>query len=556
MKQNFSFLLRDAFDEPVAPSTNIIIPQSIYDASISQYSLNRTDRTGEEQDLVGFELLNQYTLLNTLGHGASATVLLAVDFETGQMYAVKRIMKKILKRGYFALSGGCIDYPLLKEHCVPQKTEDGEKKKVSFIDTARESSNNNPFMVVQVEGSFLTDVQAGTTGPGKKKRGDTRATLPEVVPDYCIENEIAILKRIRHPNIVRLHEVIEEREEDLIYLVMDYAERGPIVKMETGEDGQQRCTPITPVSKVREYSLQIANALLYLHKRKILHRDIKPDNILIDKDGRVKICDFGISYINRHDDEATSLTTRGMKGTPAFLSPEVCSGQLFTTKSDVWSLGVTIYVMLFGVLPFNGHSTAEVMSSIVTRTLEFPTDISCSHPFWQKVLRSLLAKDPTKRMTLEQFLVCDAMTESSLSPSPPTATNTNRIVHNVSLSVTATDDSMDLDIAVVETFRCSPFPPLLEQLPQLNFFDFSRNSGVASPINSGTTVSSNLSRSLMQERSSLRVANNSLQHSQRTLELLETSGFRWVFGRESSSKRRQLEETAIWVSSTAPKGGE
>ena len=59
--------------------------------------------------MVGFEMLNHYTILNTLGHGASATVLLAVDFETGLMYAVKRMMKKILKRGYFALSYGCIE---------------------------------------------------------------------------------------------------------------------------------------------------------------------------------------------------------------------------------------------------------------------------------------------------------------------------------------------------------------------------------------------------------------------------------------------------------------
>ena len=287
MKQDFSFLLLDAFDEPVAPSTNISIPQSICDASISEYFLNRTYRTREEQDLIGFELLNQYTLLTTLGHGASATVLLAIDFETGQMYAVKRMMKKILKRVYFALSD---DSYLVKEHCVPP-IEKIKRNNVVKMPTDQElsDSRSSGVALVRTTGEDVSIVVGGTEGTtvtGIKKRElptDTTYTLPKDKPDYCIENEIAILKRIRHPNIVRLHEVIEEREEDLIYLVMDYVERGPIVKMETGEDGQQRCTPITPVSQVREYSLQIANALLYLHKRKILHRDIKPDNILIDR---------------------------------------------------------------------------------------------------------------------------------------------------------------------------------------------------------------------------------------------------------------------------------
>ena len=262
-----------------------IAPQSISNSSLSEYSLNRTDRTGEEQDLVGFELLNQYIFLKTLGSGATATVLLANDSETEQMYAVKRMMKKILKRGYFALSDGCTDSHCEEEQHLPQVEEGGTETVALMVVPAEVRSNGVAPIAPTGEEVIIVHVPAVTTVPDKKNRGlqeDTISILPKDQPD-CIENEIAILKRVRHPNIVRLHEVIDDHEEDLIYLVMDYAERGPIVKMETGEDGLLRCTPITPVSQVREYSVQIANALLYLHKRMILHRDIKPDNILIDR---------------------------------------------------------------------------------------------------------------------------------------------------------------------------------------------------------------------------------------------------------------------------------
>ena len=289
---------------------------------------------------------------------------------------------------------------------------------------------------------------------------------------------------------------------------------------------------------------------------------------MIDKDGGVKICDFGISYITRrecdHSDvEATTLQARGMKGTPAFLSPEVCSGQPFTAQSDVWALGVTIYVMIFGVLPFNGQSIAEIMSSIITRQLEFPTDGSCTlHPSWQKALRRLLDKDPKERMTLEQFLLCDAMTESSLSPSPPTATNTNRRPRTVEQRnmpritelVTATsgiDDEEDIAAFALlhDTLRNSQGPQSAHSpldLPLHRFASFHPlvSMGSSDPSRrhsstnneSSTSTASDSKSSVIQRRSSIRSGTCSRRHSKIINDLRKASGLKQVA--EPSSGRR------------------
>src|SRR3989449_5473185 len=142
---------------------------------------------------------------------------------------------------------------------------------------------------------------------------------------------------------------------------------------------------------------QVADALAYAHGRGIVHRDVKPDNILIDSTGRVVVTDFGIA--KAAEAAASQLTTEGMVvGTPQYMSPEQATGERTDGRSDVYSLGVVLYQMLAGEPPFNGESAQSILMKQATAT---PVPITrmrsdVSQPL-AAVLDRMLAKDPAER---------------------------------------------------------------------------------------------------------------------------------------------------------------
>eukprot|EP01062_Namystynia_karyoxenos_P036447 TRINITY_DN26550_c0_g2_i1.p1 TRINITY_DN26550_c0_g2~~TRINITY_DN26550_c0_g2_i1.p1 ORF type:complete len:726 (+),score=145.16 TRINITY_DN26550_c0_g2_i1:102-2279(+) len=206
--------------------------------------------------------------------------------------------------------------------------------------------------------------------------------------------EIAIMKKLSHPRVIRLHEVIDDPTADKMYLIMDYVPGGQLLTMEP--DGS--CEPL-PRDKVVRYSRDIASGLRYLHRHHIVHRDIKPANILIDAQDSCVLCDFGVSAFMQKDGDDV---IEGLEGTPYFLSPELCRGEeaVHGIVADVWALGVTIYVMLFGRVCFSGSDQYEIMDAIQNKSLVVPEE---ADGVTVDLFRRILNKDPRRRMTLREL---------------------------------------------------------------------------------------------------------------------------------------------------------
>src|SRR5690606_9401145 len=152
-----------------------------------------------------------------------------------------------------------------------------------------------------------------------------------------------------HPNIVSIYDVGEE-DDNIYYIVMEY------VNGETLKQYIQNHSPI-PVNKAIDIMQQLVSAIKHAHQNNIIHRDIKPQNILIDKKGTVKVTDFGIATALT----STTITqTNSLIGSVHYISPEQARGATATKKSDIYSLGIVLFEMLTGRLPFSGESPVSI----------------------------------------------------------------------------------------------------------------------------------------------------------------------------------------------------
>jgi serine/threonine protein kinase len=204
-----------------------------------------------------------------------------------------------------------------------------------------------------------------------------------------IKNEISIMKRIDHDNVISLHEVIEDQKRNIIYIVMPYMEKGQIINKINNDTYE-----ILPIEKIIKYTKQIISGLRYLHNNKIVHHDIKPENILIDKNDVAHITDFGVSEILSKYNVA-----KNRNGTFHFFSPELflIGSNIIGDYIDIWALGVTIFVMLYGKFPFNGYNFGEIKDSVINKNPEYPdnaTDIE------KEFFDFVFHKDTKKRLNL------------------------------------------------------------------------------------------------------------------------------------------------------------
>jgi serine/threonine protein kinase len=174
------------------------------------------------------------------------------------------------------------------------------------------------------------------------------------------KNEAQAAGRLSHPNIVALYEYGES--DDTAYIAMEYFLSTPLGAL------LQNNRP-NPPAVVISWVSQLLKALEYAHARGVVHRDIKPDNLLIDRDGQLKITDFGIARI-----ESSTLTQAGaMVGAPCYMSPEQFRGEVADCRSDVFAVGVLLHQILAGVCPFLG-SSSEIMQKITHETPPKPSD--------------------------------------------------------------------------------------------------------------------------------------------------------------------------------------
>lgn len=287
-----------------------------------------------------------------------------------------------------------------------------------------------------------------------------RTFFKKIIENDKIKREIAIMKKLHHPHVVKLIEVLDDLKSRKIYLVLEYCSRGEVkwyddsncLKMDA------KGPPILSFQRTREIIRGVVLGLEYLHYQGIIHRDIKPANLLISEDGTVKISDFDVSLastnIMKHCSNNNSLDTQPTlpdnnnnsdiitttssvdelelaktAGTPAFFAPEICLGEeVFTRYNvnrtelfngscislmiDIWALGVTLYCLLFGKLPFVSNHELELFEKIVNDKVMYPSfnelssnnisNVSCEQEYDSCIdlLDRLLEKNPAKRIPI------------------------------------------------------------------------------------------------------------------------------------------------------------
>ena len=224
-----------------------------------------------------------------------------------------------------------------------------------------------------------------------------------------IAREIAVMKKVKHRNVVPLYEVIDDPESEKLYMVMKYVDQGPITKLRP----DNTCDAL-PQERVKEVMAELVSGLSYLHKRGVAHRDIKPDNILVDGAGVPYFVDFGVSAIIDKDNPNVST----VEGTAAFMPPELFDESTLKVNAfvaDVWSLGVSMYLLLYGVTPFRGSHFRDISLSVRNDELGFPATANDVAEHWQHLLRGMLCKDPLHRMSLKAVKKHPALLEDDVT---------------------------------------------------------------------------------------------------------------------------------------------
>ncbi|CAG5867015.1 unnamed protein product [Menidia menidia] len=200
--------------------------------------------------------------------------------------------------------------------------------------------------------------------------------------------EVSVMKILNHPNIVKLFEVIET--EKTLYLVMEYASGGEVFDYLVAHGRMKE-------KEARAKFRQIVSAVEYCHQKRIVHRDLKAENLLLDADMNIKIADFGFS----------NEFTLGSKldtfcGSPPYAAPELFQGKKYDgPEVDVWSLGVILYTLVSGSLPFDGQNLKELRERVLRGKYRIPFYMSTD---CENLLKKLLVLNPGKRGSLKQIM--------------------------------------------------------------------------------------------------------------------------------------------------------
>jgi serine/threonine-protein kinase len=209
--------------------------------------------------------------------------------------------------------------------------------------------------------------------------------------------EVRAAGRLTHPAIVTIHDAFEEPEGRLSCIVMELVAGRTLEKMLL--DG----APLES-EKALDISRQVAEGLEYAHQQQVIHRDLKPANILVTEDGRAKITDFGIAKITAREG---AVRTQGVTGTPSFMSPEQVTGADLDARSDLFSFGIILYLMLTGQKPFVGDSAA-VMFKIAFADPALPSTLNPKlTPALDYLILRCLVKDRNKRYGSARELLDD-----------------------------------------------------------------------------------------------------------------------------------------------------
>ena len=200
------------------------------------------------------------------------------------------------------------------------------------------------------------------------------------INEKYIEREINIISKLDHPNIIKMYEVISNKKYH--YLVLEYCNMGDL-------------STYLEKNLLNEFSskkifIQLVEGLKYLYKNQIMHRDLKPQNILLKNDIEVKISDFGFANFYNNLDQTIC-------GSPYYMAPEILTHKKYTNKADLWSLGIILYQMLVGKLPYQSGSINELLNEINSKQISLPPNINITLEC-NNLLNSLLEIDYNYRI--------------------------------------------------------------------------------------------------------------------------------------------------------------
>ncbi|XP_066896168.1 serine/threonine-protein kinase Nek1 isoform X4 [Kogia breviceps] len=203
--------------------------------------------------------------------------------------------------------------------------------------------------------------------------------------------EVAVLANMKHPNIVQYRESFEENGS--LYIVMDYCEGGDLFKRINAQKGI-----LFQEDQILDWFVQICLALKHVHDRKILHRDIKSQNIFLTKDGTIQLGDFGIARVLN----STVELVRTCIGTPYYLSPEICENKPYNNKSDIWALGCVLYEMCTLKHAFEAGNMKNLVLKIISGSFP-PVSLHYSYDL-RSLLSQLFKRNPRDRPSVNSIL--------------------------------------------------------------------------------------------------------------------------------------------------------
>lgn len=204
---------------------------------------------------------------------------------------------------------------------------------------------------------------------------------------HNLRQEIEILRKLKHENIIEMLDSFESPQEFCV--VTEFAQ-GEL--FEVLEDDKS-----LPEEQVQAIAKQLVRALHYLHSNRIIHRDMKPQNILIGAGSVVKLCDFGFARAM----STNTVVLRSIKGTPLYMAPELVREQPYNHSADLWSLGVILYELFVGQPPFYTNSVYALIRHIVKDPVKYPDDMSLN---FKSFLKGLLNKVPQNRLSWPMLL--------------------------------------------------------------------------------------------------------------------------------------------------------